>query len=495
MYTVVIHNGRVVCGSDVLGPDTYIGIADGKIAAISATPLEGHTVIDANGAYVTPGGIDAHVHIEEPGMPYCDTYEVATAAAVAGGTTTVVAFALQRDESEDDEDDEENGENEEGGVVRDVVSAKEAAAGRCYCDYGFHLIVRRADASVLALLPEVLAHGVSSIKVFTTYARLRLSDAQLLAVMLATRRLGITQMVHAENHDVIELYNAKLAQLGLLAPQYHAVSRPQVAEDEAVYRAIALAQVASCPLMIVHMLAPAALAHVRRAQTRLVPVMAETCPQYLLLKSERLCGCGGDAFAGARYVCSPPLRATDADLAAAWQAVQNGTVTIVLSDHAPSDYHAADGKQRGNVGGVPDYKQIPNGLPGVEARLALMWSYGVEAGRILPQRFVEVTAGNAARVYGLEGKGSLQVGRDADIVVWHAPGELDFALTKDMLHEQRDYTPYEGMRLTNWPKYTLLRGKVVYSRQDGVVGGAGGEFVARGHNTLVRAPPLDPHLA
>lgn len=515
MYDTAIHNGRIVSGSDVLPPSTYIGIKNGIISTISAEPLDAKNVIDAQGAYVTPGGIDAHVHLEEPGMPYCDTFLVGTKAAVAGGTTTVIAFALQN----------KNDTETSTTIVRDIAEYKATAEGSCFCDYGFHLIVRKPYLLLLAQLPAVKAAGVSSIKVFTTYDALKMNDQQLLTILLENKRLGITQMVHAENHDIIQLFNDKLAQKQLLDPYYHAVLRPPTAEDEASYRVILLSSIVDIPIMIVHMLAPAALEHVHNAQQRLVPVMAETCPQYVFLKSALLRGCGHShghdgheeptkgkpgepahgeaafegegAFEGAKFVCSPPLRDTDADLEGVWRAILNGTVTIVSSDHAPSDYHAADGKQMGIVNGRPDYKQIPNGLPGVETRMPLMFCYGVEDGRISVQRFVELTATNPAKVYGLgDRKGSIQVGYDADIVVWHPEGELDFKISKDSLYSQRDYSPFEGMRLTNWPKWTLLRGQAAFSRADGVLGTQDdGRFLHRGENTLVRGRPLNPLLA
>lgn len=480
-YEVVVFNGHIVSGSEILPPSTYIGINNGVICTISSTSLQGELMIDAKGAFVTPGGIDAHVHVEEPKMPYCDTFLNCTKGALAGGTTSIIAFAIQNEKDTE----------ESSSVLEDIASYKEVAQGNCYCDYGFHLIVRKPSKALLAKLPQVKDMGVSSIKVYTTYESLRLDDSQLLAILLENKKLGITQMIHAENHDIIKFFNEKLQEKSLLSPYYHEVSRPVEAEDEASYRVISLSKIIDIPILIVHMSAKKALDHVRAAQDRLIPIMAETCPQYLFLKAALMKGnCHHDEFEGAKYVCSPPLRETEEELNGVWESIQNGTVTILSSDHAPSSYDDIDGKKKGLVEGKPDYKKIPNGLPGVETRVPLMFCYGVEQGKISPQRFAEITASNPAKLYGLEGKkGTIQVGHDADLVVWHPKGEINFKLKNEMLLHQYDYTPFEGMEFSNWPKYTLLRGKVVYTYEKNDVLNLPqyGKFLFRKENSLKKA--------
>lgn len=491
MYDLVIHNGYIVSGSDILPPSTFLGIKNGIIATITCEKIEGKETIDAQKSYVTPGGIDAHVHIEEPDLPYCDTFLNCTKGAVAGGTTTVIAFATQNPEDTE----------EKSTILQDIDDYKKVAEGKCYCDYGFHLIVRNPTKLLIQNLPQVKEKGISSIKVYTTYETLRLDDSQLLTILLENKRLGITQMIHAENHDIIKFFNEKLEEKQLLEPYYHAISRPREAEDEASYRVISLSKVIDIPILIVHMSAKEALDHVRRAQSRLIPIMAETCPQYLFLKSEVLKnGCNGhdhdhthvydDPFEGAKYICSPPLRDTDDDLNGVWQAIQNGTVTIISSDHAPSDYDDPKGKKLGLLNGMPDYKKVPNGLPGIENRMPLMFVYGVEGGRISAQRFVEITATNPAKLYGLgDRKGSIQVGFDADLVIWHPSGVLDFNLKNDMLTHKFDYTPFEGMRFTNWPRYTVLRGKLAYDhvKKQVITTPNDGQFLFRKENSLTKA--------
>lgn len=483
MYDLVITGGYIVSGPDILPPSTYIGVKNGIIVTITCEKIQGKQTLDAKGAYITPGGIDAHVHLEEPNLPYCDTFSNATKGALAGGTTTVIAFAIQN----------QNDTEDVSTVLEDIDEYKATADGKCYCDYGFHLIVRNPTSLLVQKLPQVKEKGITSIKVYTTYETLRLDDSQLLTILLENRRLGITQMIHAENHDLIKFFNDKLQLKNLLDPYYHAVSRPRAAEDEASYRVISLSKVIDIPILIVHMSAKEALDHVKRAQNRNIPIMAETCPQYLFLKSDRLKGdCLGhnhDSFEGAKYICSPPLRETDADLEGVWQSIQNGTVTIMSSDHAPSSYDDPKGKKLGLIDGKPDYKKVPNGLPGVETRVPLTFAYGVEGGKISVQRFVEITATNPAKLYGLgHRKGSIQVGYDADLVVWHAAGDVDFKLKNEMLTHQFDYTPFEGMRFTNWPKFTVLRGKVAYDHEKGVLSTPiEGMYLHRGENTLTKA--------
>lgn len=498
MYDLVIFNGLIVSGSDILHPSTHIGIRNGKIVTLTCEKIQGKETIDARGAFITPGGIDAHVHIEEPNLPYCDTFLNCTKAAIAGGTTTVIAFAIQNVNDSEDHTT----------IIEDIQSYKKVADGQCYCDYGFHLIVRNPVKLLIEKLPQVKNEGISSIKVYTTYETLRLDDSQLLSILLENKKLGITQMIHAENHDIIKFFNEKLEEKNLLAPYYHAVSRPRLAEDEASYRVISLSKIIDIPILIVHMSAKEALDHVRRAQANLIPIMAETCPQYLFLTSEKLKGCDHhahsedtphlhDNFEGAKYICSPPLRENNDDLEGVWRAIQNGTVTIMSSDHAPSNYDDPKGKKLGLINGKPDYKKIPNGLPGIETRVPLMFAHGVETDRISIQKFVEITSTNPAKLYGLDGcKGSIQVGYDADLVIWHPPGELNFKLTNDMLTHEFDYTPFEGMNFTNWPKYTILRGKLAYDhgRKEVFTTPSDGQFLFRKQNTLKKAVRLQLDL-
>lgn len=491
-YDIVIHNGHIVTASDILGPKVHIGIKDGIIKTMTTEKITGTKVIDAEGAYITPGGIDAHVHLDQDDFPNGDTFETGTRSAIAGGTTSIIAFALQP-----------KGQHDLEKAVDNYFERTECGA---YCDYGFHLILSDPTPEVLKQLPRMVERGLTSLKVFTTYPMYKINDSELLDVLLETRKLKITMMIHAENYDVIKYLNEKLEQKKLTDPYYHAVSRPEEAEDEASYRVITLSKFVDTPILIVHMSCEASINHVENAQKKLLPVYAETCPQYLFLTSDYLkAGCEHhvhpeDPFEGAKYICSPPLRADTTELDGVWRKIQNGTVTIFSSDHAPSIYEHPNGKKRGLINGLPHYQHIPNGLSGVETRVPLLFCYGVETGRITPQRFVELCSTNPAKIYGLsETKGSIGVGMDADITIWYPKGKmLPFELTNEMLHHQIDHTAFAGMTFTNWPKYTVVRGELVWDRDNGgIVGKLGfGKFLKRGASALAGPrKELNPILA
>jgi dihydropyrimidinase len=281
--------------------------------------LTARKTIDAHGGYVTPGGVDSHVHLHQDNKPTGDTFETGTRSAIAGGTTTILAFATQR--------------KTDTSLIPVVEEYHKRAEGKSYADYGFHLILSSPT-------PEILAHelpglvkdgGITSVKLYMTYDPLKLTDRQILDVMMTTRSLGMTTMIHAENADIIGWITDRLEKQRITDPYGHALSRPNIAEDEATYRAISLAEVVDTPILIVHMSAGVAAEHVRKAQSRLLPIHAETCPHYLYLTSERL---RGENFEGAKCVCSPPLRDNPMDLEAMWNGLSNGTFTTVASDHA-----------------------------------------------------------------------------------------------------------------------------------------------------------------
>jgi dihydropyrimidinase len=335
-------------------------------------------------------------------------------------------------------------------------------------------------------MPKLIEMGISSVKLYMTYQPMKLGDADVLSIMMSARSLGFTVMVHAENSDIIDLITTHLEAAGHTGPFFHSISRPQIAEDEATYRIISLATLTDVPILIVHMSSSTAVASVREAQTRMLPIHAETCPQYLLLLSDRLQSTPQDAFEGAKCVCSPPLRHDPKDLEAMWRGIANGTFTTFSSDHAPSIYDHPRGKKLGILeDGRMSYKHIPNGLPGVETRLPLLFSFagqGEDSKLSLP-RFVQLTSTNPAKLYGLDGvKGSIAPGYDADLVIWFpSMGKGETVITQEKLHHSVDYTPYEGMRVKNWPRYTILRGKVAWDRDNGgVVGRVGdGRFLKR----------------
>ncbi|TQN68779.1 Dihydropyrimidinase [Colletotrichum shisoi] len=487
---LLIDNATVATASDVHQNQEII-VRDGKILAVGQglkSVFSAKQVIDAQHGFVMPGGVDSHVHLDQDNSPTGDNFETGTRSAVAGGTTTILAFATQ-DRSQES-------------LHPAVTDYHSRANAKSYCDYGFHIILTNPTQTILRdELPHYVDEGITSVKLYMTYEPMRLRDGEILDVMMATRSLGMTTMVHAENADMISWITLRLAEQKLTAPYYHAISRPNIAEDEATYRVIALAELSDVPVLIVHMSSKTAAAHVRSAQMRLLPVHAETCPHYLFLTADALrpSDPAQDAFSGARHICSPPLREDRLDLEAMWAGIINGTFTTFSSDHAPSKYDHPSGKKAGLGGdGSMRYDNVPNGLPGVETRMPLLFQGGVLSGRVSPQKFVEVTATNPAKLYGLgKTKGTVAAGYDADFVVWYPTAEQSsggvaamepFVLENEMLHHDIDYSPFEGMRFENWPRYTIVRGKVVWDRDNGgVVGDMGyGEFLRRGRSTLSR---------
>ncbi|EKG13127.1 Amidohydrolase 1 [Macrophomina phaseolina MS6] len=498
---LIVQNATVVTASDVL-PNQDIAIRDSKILLLGqnlTSLLSAAQVIDAQGAFVTPGGVDSHVHLHQDNSPTGDNFETGTRSAIAGGTTTILAFASQTRQDES--------------LFPVVDEYHNRSRGQSYCDYGFHIILTNPTKKIVdEELPVMVDNGITSVKIYMTYEPLKLGDLEILNIMMSTRALGITTMVHAENSSIISFLAEKLAEQKLTEPYYHAISRPSIAEDEATYRVIALSELIDIPILIVHMSSRTAASHVRAAQSRLLPIMGETCPHYLFLTSDALKSHDEDPFSGARHICSPPLRADHMDLDAMWAGLVNGTFTTFSSDHAPSKYDHPCGKKLGlSEDGSMHYDKVPNGLPGLETRMPTLFEGGVLTGRITPQKFVELTASNPAKLYGMaDTKGTIAPGYDADLVIWYptptqvpagsamggagavnatatatAPME-PFTLTNDMLHHDIDYTPFEGMRFNNWPRYTILRGKLVWDRDNGgVVGEMGyGRFLKRGKSTL-----------
>ena len=476
-FDLLVVNGVVVTAAETATYD--IAIKDSKIALLAPPGLlskdKAKRVIDAQGGYVTPGGIDCHAHLEEPALfggkgRSSDNFETGTRSSICGGTTTVVCFAPQAKTMPS--------------LLKVLSDTHERASGKCYTDYSFHMLVGHPGEQALSEFPKLVEEGITSLKIYMTYEALQLRDDQILDVLLASRSQGITTMIHAENGDVLNWMTAQLEKRKLFAPKYHATSRPQIVETEATNRAIALAELMDAPILIVHVSSPSAAAHLRNAQTRGLPVYAETCPQYLFLTREDLDRPG---FEGAKCVCSPPPRESSNDHDAIWIGLANGTFTVLSSDHCPFMYEDLEkGKKSIISAEYPEgrFSGIPNGCPGIETRLALTLS----AGRLPMQKFVEVTSTNAAKLYGLyPKKGTILPGvSDADLVVWYPEGKIKEKLTNGMLHHNVDYTPFEGREINNWPRYTILRGEVCWDRDgEGLVGRKGyGEFVKREKSCL-----------
>ncbi len=455
-HDLVIRNARVVTSGGVSQCD--IGVTQGRIVALG-TELDGAEVVDATGLIALPGGIDSHVHIAQPsgpGIEMADDFASATRAAACGGNTTVMPFCLPED----------------GQTLRQAVTAYLAKAdGQCLTDVSFHLIVKSVDPVTLGQdLPALIAQGMTSFKVFMTYEGMRLTDAEILQVMDVAREQGALTMVHAENEDAIEFLRDKAERDGRIQPVHHARTRPVPVEREATHRATTLAEVADVPVMIVHVSNGAALEEIRRARVRGVRVFAETCPQYITLTADSLDRAG---FEGAKWVCSPPPRDTD-EQAAIWAGLEQGAFDVFSSDHCP--FRFADTAGKDAPGARASFRNIPNGIPGVETRLPILFSEGVSKGRISLETFAALTATNHARIYGLEHKGSIAIGKDADIVLWDPSSTRK--ITQNDLHHGSDYTPWEGFDVTGWPVRTILRGQTVMLNGT-PVGTPDGRHVAR----------------
>ena len=437
----IIRGGEVANASDTVVCD--IGIADGRIAALGLDLGKADNVIDAKGRLVLPGGIDSHVHMAQPsvaGIVMADDFESGTRSAAFGGNTLVMPFCMQQ----------------KGESLRQAVKDYHVkAAGKCLIDVSFHLVISDPTPQVLGQeLPALVDDGYSSFKVFMTYQDLALNDLQLLEVFATARETGAFVMVHAENYDAIRFLTERLERAGKIAPKYHATSRPIPVEREATHRAISLAELVDVPIMIVHVSNGEAIEQIRWAQSRGLKVYGETCPQYLMLTEKDMDGLNME---GAKYVCSPPPRDA-ASQAACWNGLETGVFQVFSSDHCPFRYDDPAGKLIPK--GRTSFRWVPNGIPGVETRLPILFSEGVLKGRITLNQFVALTSTNHARMYGLHPrKGTLAVGADADIAIWDPHRRVRIA-AKD-LHQGADYTPYEGLEVTGWPMTTIVRGVTV----------------------------------
>ena len=439
-YDLVIRGGTVATAADTTLCD--VGIKDGAVAALGKNLGSAIREIDASGRFVLPGGIDSHCHIEQrssAGVVCADDFYSATVAAAFGGTTTVIPFAAQH----------------RGQSLRRVVEEYHEAAGpKAVIDYAFHLIISDPSEQVLGQeLPALIRDGYTSFKVYMTYDLLQLDDGQMLDILAVARREGALVMVHAENHDMIKWLTARLLDRGLGAPRYHAVSHARLAEGEATNRAVSLSQLLDVPILLVHVSAAEAIEVIRNAQTKGLKIYGETCPQYLFLTADDIAKPGME---GAKFCCSPPPR-DHAAQQAVWTGLRNGTFQVFSSDHAPYRFDASGKLPKGDK---TTFKEIANGVPGIELRLPLLFSEGVAKGRLDLNAFVALTATNHAKLYGLyPKKGTIAVGSDADIAIWDPRRET--TITAGILHDNVGYTPYEGRRLGGWPVTVLSRGRIV----------------------------------
>ncbi|WP_104204750.1 dihydropyrimidinase [Billgrantia saliphila] len=440
-FDTLIKNGRIITAADSYDAD--IGIKGGCIVALGQGLEGADEVIDAQGLWVMPGGIDAHCHLDQPlgdGAVMADDFLTGTRSAACGGTTTVIPFAAQQ----------------KGQSLRAAVEDYHRRSdGKAMVDYAFHMIVTDPTETVLKEeLPALIQEGYSSFKIYLTYDDLKLNDREVLEVLAMARREGGMVMVHAENADCIAYLTELLEAQGKTAPYFHSEAHSAIAEREATHRAISLAELIDVPILIVHVSGPEAIEQIRWAQGRGLRVYGETCPQYLMLTAADL---DQEGFEGAKCVCSPPPRDERAQ-EAVWQALENGVFQVFSSDHAPFRYDDPQGKKL--HGEDAAFHHVPNGIPGLETRLTILFSEGVVKQRIDATRFVALTSTNPAKIYGLyPRKGTIAIGSDADLTLWDS--EAKMTVRNEALHHAVDYTPYEGMELTGRPVLTLCRGRVV----------------------------------
>lgn len=466
MY-VLVKGGTVVTAADTYAADILIqGPTISRIEKDLNYPAD--QVIDASGKLVFPGGVDVHVHNDEVfgGTHSADDFYSGTVAAACGGTTTVVDFAYQS----------------KGGSLAAALGEWQAKGeGKAAIDYGLHMIIVDVSDEILAEIPAMVEEGVTSFKMFMAYKNdLMVSDGDLFRVLQKCRQAGAVVSVHAENGDLLDVLVKGHLSRGETAPKYHAASRPPAVEAEATGRAITIARLADAPLYIVHLSCAEALSEVCHARAAGQPVFAETCPQYLCLDS-RVYDAPG--FEAAKFVCSPPIR-DKRHQEALWSGLRSGNLQTVGSDHSSFNFQGQ--KELGRE----DFSKIPNGIPGAETRLYLLYTYGVLSGRISLNRFVDIACTAPAKLFGLfPKKGTIAVGSDADMVIWDPKKE--FTIAQRDLHNNMDYTPFEGMRVRGAPSTVLSKGEVIF-RNGSFCGRVGtGEFLKRGRSSesLNTAPP------
>jgi len=449
MSRTLIRGGSLVSSTETRQADLLI---DGEtIAEVrKALPAPDAEVVDASGKLVLPGGIDPHTHFDLPMFDTVssDDHYTGHKAAAFGGTTTVMDFVPQPD-----------GEGLRSGVDAWHAKADHQAA----VDFGFHMNITRLDETVLAEVPRLVEEGITTLKVFTAYnGRLRLHDGEIFQVMREGAEHGMLTMLHAENGDVIEILVSEALAAGHRSPEWHALTRPAWGGVEAVLRGISLAAQAGAVLYVVHLNNAGELEQLRYGRNQGVRVMGEACLPYLFFNLEHL-----GRPDGAKWICSPPMR-TEADNAAVWGGLSDGSLQTVGTDHCPFFYDGTqpieyEGRQVAIPGkelGKDDFTKIPNGVPGVGDRLPVLWSYGVQAGRLTPNQFVALTSTNPAKIFGLyPQKGTLEPGSDADLVIW----DPDRRLTYGVAHARHrtDYNLYEGWELVGYPEKVYLRGNLI----------------------------------
>lgn len=458
----LISNGTVVTAA--AASDADVVIEDEHIAGIVAPGFAGSAfdrVIDATGRYVIPGGVDMHTHMELPvsGTTSSDTFATGTRAAAIGGTTAIVDYA---------------GQTRGSTLAAGFSEWRERAEGRACIDYGFHMMVTDVNAGTLTEFPEMMHEGVTSFKLFTAYPGVNLSDdRQILEAMQTAASIGATVMMHAENGIAIDALRDQAVERGETDPIHHLLTRPASMESEAVHRVVALAAIAECPLVIVHISSQDAFAEAVAGRDRGLPVFTETCPQYLWLGLEDV----PDGFEAAKFVCSPPLRRrSEGHQRALWAGIATGRMDAVATDHCPFTWEQKEA-------GRGDFRRIPNGLGVVEHRVDLVFQ-GVVEGWIPLTRWIDVIAETPAKLSGLyPRKGTIAPGSDADVVIYDPASSQ--TLSVETHHMNVDYSVFEGRQIGGRVETVVQRGEVIVESGEFVGSDGRGRFLVRGTNALV----------
>ena len=481
----LFKNGTVITASDMIKADVLV---DGEVITLIGHDLNpsGHNVEDCTGKYLMPGGIDVHTHLDLPfGGTYSnDDFDVGHKAAAFGGTTMHIDFVIQP----------------KGGSLHDGLATWRKKAAPAQIDYGFHIAITDLRDEVMDEIPSMVDEGITTLKLFMAYKNVyQIDDATLFKAMRKAAESGMIVMVHAENGDVEAQLTPALVAAGKTDPKYHAQSRPPEIEGEATNRAVVMSGLTGCPLYVVHMTCEQSIEALRRGRALGYPVMGESCVQYFFLTVDDHLAQPG--FLGSKFVCSPPIRSAH-DHEVLWKAVRDGTLQVVSTDHCDFWYEGGVGpwqqwaqthpegewavfegqdptyRRPGKELGKGNFAKIPNGMPGLEDRMMVMWTGGVNSGKISPTRFVELNCTNPARIFGMyPRKGTIAIGSDADIVVWDP--NKQHVLSVETHHMRCDYNVYEGMQVTGVPVMVFQRGKKLVDGDQWFGTNGGGQFIPR----------------
>jgi dihydropyrimidinase len=481
--TTIIKNGTLITASDTFEADILI---ENEIISLIGKNLThpNAEVIDATGKLIMPGGVDPHVHLDLPMFDTVssDDHYTGHKAAAFGGTTTAMDFVpltptpLPAGE----------GRRGEGGFKYSVDLWMEKAA-KSAIDYSFHMNLNRFDDKLAAELPSLMEMGIQTLKVFTAYnGKLRLDDGGIFKALRIAKENGMLVMAHCENGDVIETLIPEALAAGHTEPLWHALTRPAWGAVEATLRMAAMAEQADAPVYIVHMNVGGEVDMLRYARERGVKVMGETCPQYLFFTQDAL-----SREDGSKWICSPPMR-TEMDNARLWQGLYDGTLQTVGTDHCPFFFDGTqpikyEGKEIAIPGkelGKYNFTKIPNGLPGIQDRMPIMWTYGVQIGNITANQFVAYNCTNPAKIFGLyPRKGALVPGADADVVIWDPEKRMKYGVAYS--HQRTDYNLYEGWDLAGYPEKVFLRGKLIVDGEKWLGKSGDGKFLKRGEGEIL----------